>query len=92
MANLLGFENEYDILNTKSKVCIIKNAWRLTNQRWIRIQTSHKLLLCEFTNLYFILDSRRNRKMVYQGRHARSKKTSTFNEKGLRGLENIGKW
>ena len=21
MANLLGFENEYDILNTKSKVC-----------------------------------------------------------------------
>jgi hypothetical protein len=30
--------------------------------------------------------------MVYQGRHARSKKTSSFNEKGLRGLKDIGKY
>jgi len=42
--------------------------------------------------LYFILDSWRNWKMVYQRRHARGKKTSSFNEKGLRGLEDIGKY
>jgi len=48
--------------------------------------------LRHFSNPFILIDSRRNRKMVYQRRHARSKKTSSFNEKGLRGLKDIGKY
>ena len=94
MADLLGFENEYDILNQKSKVCIITiiSSGKYEIERNFLICNAHIYDNDYFLILFLILDSRRNRKMVYQRRHARSKKTSTFNEKGLRGLENISKY
>lgn len=67
MANLLGFENEYDILNQKSKVCItfIIIIELHLNQLWFIKKDVSFLLLIIHLLMFFILDSRGNWKMVY---------------------------
>lgn len=88
MSEILGLENEYDILNKQAKVCtldIYNN--KSTAKQWFYQNTYFDIFtLMTYNNLIFlnhIIDPRRDRKMVYERRLARSQTSGLTYEKGL---------